>query len=60
MEEVGGNKEQIVDVRSVVEAVSSGDYSDAALYQVDSLCMRCGENVLSLALYEFSLIFFNS
>ncbi|XP_048323309.2 uncharacterized protein LOC107415666 isoform X1 [Ziziphus jujuba] len=43
MEEAGG-KEQIGDVRSVVEAVSSNDYADAPLYQVDSLCMRCGEN----------------
>ncbi|KAF3451100.1 hypothetical protein FNV43_RR07189 [Rhamnella rubrinervis] len=37
------NKEQIVDVRSVVEAVSADD-SDAPLYQVESLCMRCGDN----------------
>ncbi|CAA3017111.1 zinc finger ZPR1-like isoform X1 [Olea europaea subsp. europaea] len=36
-------KPQIVDVRSVVEAVSSED-SDAPLYEVESLCMRCGEN----------------
>ncbi|KAL2473925.1 ZPR1 zinc-finger domain protein [Forsythia ovata] len=34
---------QIVDVRSVVEAVSAED-SDAPLYEVESLCMRCGEN----------------
>lgn len=38
------NKEEIVDVGSVVEAVSADD-SDAPLYQVESLCMRCGENV---------------
>ncbi|XP_041005273.1 zinc finger protein ZPR1-like [Juglans microcarpa x Juglans regia] len=37
------NKEQIVDVRSVVEAVSADD-NGAPLYQVESLCMRCGEN----------------
>ncbi|XP_052298250.1 uncharacterized protein LOC102629443 isoform X2 [Citrus sinensis] len=37
------NKEEIVDVGSVVEAVSADD-SDAPLYQVESLCMRCGEN----------------
>lgn len=43
------NKEQIVDVGSVVEAVTADD-SDAPLYQVESLCMRCGENVLSLVL----------
>ncbi|KAL8490427.1 hypothetical protein ACS0TY_025585 [Phlomoides rotata] len=34
---------QIVDVGSVVEAVSAQD-SDAPLYEVESLCMRCGEN----------------
>ncbi|KAA8544772.1 hypothetical protein F0562_019524 [Nyssa sinensis] len=35
--------DQIVDVRSVVEAISADD-SGAPLYQVESLCMRCGEN----------------
>ncbi|KAJ7969281.1 Zinc finger protein ZPR1 [Quillaja saponaria] len=35
--------EQIVDVRSVVEAVSADD-SYAPVYEVESLCMRCGEN----------------
>lgn len=46
-------KEQI-DVRSVVEAISTADADtdvDAPLYQVESLCMRCHENVpLSLSL----------
>ncbi|KAF5798192.1 putative Zinc finger, ZPR1-type, ZPR1, A/B domain, ZPR1, zinc finger domain-containing protein [Helianthus annuus] len=32
-----------MDVRSVVEAVSTDD-DDAPVYQVESLCMRCGEN----------------
>ncbi|KAL3851580.1 hypothetical protein ACJIZ3_013462 [Penstemon smallii] len=32
-----------IDVRSVVEAVSN-DVSDAPLYAVESLCMRCGGN----------------
>ncbi|KAB1210465.1 Zinc finger protein ZPR1 [Morella rubra] len=41
--EANSNREQIVDVRSVVEAVSADD-GDAPLYQVESLCMRCGEN----------------
>uniref|UniRef100_A0A803PK65 Zinc finger ZPR1-type domain-containing protein n=1 Tax=Cannabis sativa TaxID=3483 RepID=A0A803PK65_CANSA len=36
-------KNQIVDVGSVVEALSS-DVGDAPLYQLDSLCMRCHEN----------------
>lgn len=38
---------QVMDVRSVVEAVSSSNddfVSDAPLYEVESLCMRCGEN----------------
>uniref|UniRef100_A0A5B7BA03 Putative zinc finger protein ZPR1 isoform X1 n=1 Tax=Davidia involucrata TaxID=16924 RepID=A0A5B7BA03_DAVIN len=35
--------DQIVDMRSVVEAISTDD-SDAPLYQVESLCMRCREN----------------
>ena len=34
----------VMDVRSVVEAVSTDD-DDAPVYQVESLCMRCGENV---------------
>ncbi|KAK4254704.1 hypothetical protein QN277_010046 [Acacia crassicarpa] len=38
-----GNREQVVDVRSVVEAVSAED-GDVPVYQVESLCMRCGEN----------------
>ncbi|KAG5073639.1 hypothetical protein JHK84_054870 [Glycine max] len=37
------NREQIVDVGSVVEAVSADD-GDAPLYSLESLCMRCGEN----------------
>ncbi|KAL3522997.1 hypothetical protein ACH5RR_015831 [Cinchona calisaya] len=51
METTGGaaaEQPQIVDVRSVVEAVSAagGDdaFSDAPLYEVESLCMRCNEN----------------
>lgn len=39
-----GNKDQIVDVRSVVEAVSAED-GDVPVYNVESLCMRCGQNV---------------
>nr|GMC85054.1 zinc finger protein ZPR1-like [Ipomoea batatas] len=42
-------KDQIVDVRSVVEAVAAaGDDADidTPLYEVESLCMRCGENIL--------------
>ncbi|XP_057436587.1 uncharacterized protein LOC130729000 [Lotus japonicus] len=38
-----GNKEQIVDVGSVVESVSAED-GDAPLYQLESLCMRCHQN----------------
>ncbi|KAL2902312.1 Zinc finger protein ZPR1 [Bienertia sinuspersici] len=38
-----GTTDQIVDVRSVVEAVSSEDY-DVPIYQVESLCMNCREN----------------
>lgn len=41
--EANSNKDQILDVRSVVEAVSA-DVGDAPLYKVESLCMRCGEN----------------
>lgn len=55
--EANSNKEQIVDVRSVVEAVSADD-GDAPLYQVESLCMRCGENVRARSLsirFSFSI-----
>ncbi|KAG5553919.1 hypothetical protein RHGRI_011702 [Rhododendron griersonianum] len=38
------NKDSVVDMRSVVEAISAVDTGDAPLYQVESLCMRCGEN----------------
>lgn len=37
-----------MDVRSVVEAVSTTNDNvddDAPVYQVESLCMRCGDNV---------------
>ncbi|GAV89094.1 zf-ZPR1 domain-containing protein [Cephalotus follicularis] len=37
------NRDEVVDVRSVVEAISMEE-GDAPLYQVESLCMRCGEN----------------
>ncbi|KAK9716487.1 hypothetical protein RND81_06G236700 [Saponaria officinalis] len=37
------NKEQIVDVRSVVEAVSAED-DEVPIYEVESLCMRCHDN----------------
>ncbi|XP_054779233.1 uncharacterized protein LOC129287105 [Prosopis cineraria] len=43
MEANDGNREQILDVRSVVEAVSAED-GDVPVYHVESLCMRCGEN----------------
>ena len=52
----GGNnnskreKEEIVDVRSVVEAVSANDADIAPLYQLESLCMRCHQNVHTLSL----------
>lgn len=41
------NKEKIVDdVGSVVEAISADDDNATPLYQVESLCMRCTQNVL--------------
>jgi len=42
--EGNARSQKIVDVGSVVEAVSAED-GDAPLYSLDSLCMRCGENV---------------
>ncbi|XP_058094229.1 uncharacterized protein LOC131240169 isoform X2 [Magnolia sinica] len=39
----------IADVRSVVEAVSADDDASAPLHQIESLCMRCGENVVLMA-----------
>lgn len=39
------NIDQIVTVGSVVEAVSA-DAGDAPLYTVESLCMRCHQNVI--------------
>ncbi|XP_028067737.1 zinc finger protein ZPR1-like [Camellia sinensis] len=37
------NNNSIMDVRSVVDVISSDD-NDAPLYQVESLCMRCHQN----------------
>ncbi|GAU47287.1 hypothetical protein TSUD_94770 [Trifolium subterraneum] len=42
---INNNREQIVDVGSVVEAVSA-DAGDAPLYTLESLCMRCHQNIL--------------
>uniref|UniRef100_A0A7N0V9F2 Zinc finger ZPR1-type domain-containing protein n=1 Tax=Kalanchoe fedtschenkoi TaxID=63787 RepID=A0A7N0V9F2_KALFE len=41
---MSSSRDEIVDVRAVVEAVSGEDVTDAPLYQVESLCMRCNEN----------------
>ncbi|PON74455.1 Zinc finger, ZPR1-type [Trema orientale] len=43
-------KDQIVDVRSMVEAISTDD-SDFPLYQVESLCMRYGQNGITRFCY---------
>ncbi|KAK3041209.1 hypothetical protein RJ639_028469 [Escallonia herrerae] len=37
-------RDPIADVRSVVEAISTDATDDAPLYQLESLCMRCGQN----------------
>lgn len=40
--------EEVLDVQSVVEAVvANEDAADVPSYEVESLCMRCGENVLT-------------
>lgn len=48
----GEEPQQIVDVRSVVEAVTAED-GDVPMYQVESLCMRCGENVFLFPMLVF-------
>jgi len=53
--EGNAKSEQIVDVGSVVEAVSADD-GDAPLYSLESLCMRCGENV-SFSHFPSPLVF---
>ncbi|KAK9279890.1 hypothetical protein L1049_013573 [Liquidambar formosana] len=45
------SRDQIVDVRSVVEAISAEDSNGAPLYQVESLCMRCGQNGITRFLF---------
>ncbi|XP_057970766.1 uncharacterized protein LOC131159690 isoform X2 [Malania oleifera] len=45
-----GGGDPITDVRSVVEAISADD-NDAPLYQIESLCMRCGENGITRFLF---------
>ena len=49
--------ETVLDVQSVVEAVVTDQDVDVPSYEVESLCMRCGENVLALFLhFNFSQI----
>ncbi|KAE9597320.1 putative Zinc finger, ZPR1-type [Lupinus albus] len=50
MEGNKNNVEQIVDVGSVADAVSS-DVGEAPLYAIESLCMRCGENGITRFLF---------
>ncbi|CAI0439353.1 unnamed protein product [Linum tenue] len=59
--EAGRSKEQIMDVRSVAEAVASAgdDDLDSPLYELESLCMRCGQNVRFLVLQPFPLLLFS-
>ncbi|KAK9267681.1 hypothetical protein L1049_010113 [Liquidambar formosana] len=45
------SRDQIVDVRSVVEAISTEESNNAPLYQVESLCMRCGQNGITRFLF---------
>ena len=52
-------KDQDIDVRSLVEAVSADHSFGAPLYVVESMCMRCGENV-SLSLFSLFRLFSNS
>lgn len=55
-------KDQIVDVRSVVEAVVAGGNDvdiDTPLYEVESLCMRCGENVRISLTKKKEKLFYN-
>jgi hypothetical protein len=58
---INNNRDQIVDVGSVVEAVSA-DAGDAPLYTLESLCMRCHQNVSFHHFHLFSPFFcvFNS
>jgi hypothetical protein len=53
---INNNRDQIVDVGSVVEAVSA-DAGDAPLYTLESLCMRCHQNV---SFHLFSMCLFIS
>ncbi|CAM8924484.1 unnamed protein product [Rhodiola kirilowii] len=41
---MANKRDEIVDVRAVVEAVADQDVTDTPLYQIESLCMRCSEN----------------
>lgn len=44
------DSEPVLDVQSVVEAVVANDDADVPSYEVESLCMRCEENVFVLFL----------
>lgn len=39
--------EKVLDVQSVVEAVVADEDADVPRYEVESLCMRCHENVFA-------------
>ena len=46
--------EKVLDVQSVVEAVVADEDADVPRYEVESLCMRCHENVFVYFFLSFS------
>lgn len=57
MEVMDNGNDQQIDVGSVVEAVSADHSFGAPLYVVESMCMRCGENVcLFISLTHLHLV----
>lgn len=46
------SNDTIGDVRSVVEAIATDSAESSPLYQVESLCMRCQQNVPSLSFFS--------
>ncbi|CAN6485414.1 unnamed protein product [Victoria cruziana] len=39
-----GEKETVIDVGSAAESIASGEETEVPFHQIESLCMRCGEN----------------
>lgn len=52
-----GEKETVIDVGSAAESIASGEETEVPFHQIESLCMRCGENVRPFSLFAGASLF---